>query len=427
MRRKIIYTILALILIGGFLFWKLSPGVSKEKSNVRGIMTGRLNYVPSSNSNADKYISELQEQIKDNSSNSSLYNMLGGAYLQKARETSDPEFYSLAEVKLKKAIELEPKNFEAMYLMGTLCLARHQFTAALEWGNKSIDLNPYNGPICGVIFDAQIELGRYDEALQTIQAMVDLRPDMTSFSRVSYYRELKGDITGAIDAMQSAINAGAPNSENRAWCMVQLGNLFLNNGEQTKAENCYQEALTEYPMYWQGLTAMGKLQFIRNDNNGAIQFYKKSIEVNPTAEAMIALGDVYKITGQNDKAEEQYQNVRFMNTLLKQGGVNVDMELALFEADHNTNLEEPLKNALESIEKAPTIKSYNTLAWIQYKRGNYTEAAKNITSALRLGTKEPLLYYHAGLIFAKIGENEKAKKYLEYALKINHRLPELYQ
>jgi tetratricopeptide (TPR) repeat protein len=128
----------------------------------------------------------------------------------------------------------------------------------------------------------------------------------------------------------------------------------------------------------------------------------------------------------NGKGEEQYQNVRFMNTLLRQSG-DVDMELALFETDHNTNLEEPLKDALESLDKKPTIKSYNTLAWLQYKTGNYTEAGKNITAALKLGTKDPLLYYHAGMIFSKLGENEKAKPYLEYALKINPRLTELYQ
>src|SRR4030095_9559314 len=427
MRNKIIYTISALVLTGGFLFWKLTPSVSQETSDVRGFMTGKLNYVSTTNTNVDKYISELEVQVKENPSGSSLYNMLGAAYLQKARETADPEFYSKAEDNLRRAIELNPKNFEAIYRMGTLSLARHQFTEAMEWGNMSIQLNPYNGPINGVIFDAEIELGRYDDALKTIQKMVNMRPDMTSYSRVSYYRELRGDINGAIDAMRSAINAGAPNSENTAWCMVQLGHLYRNSGDPVKAEVQYQAALTEYPMYYQGLLAMGKLLFIRNDNTGAIQFLKKSLEVNPSAEAMIWLGDVYRITGQNDKAEEQYQNVRFMNTLLKENGVDVDMELALFEADHNTDLDEALKNAASSLEKKPTIKSYNTLAWLQYKTGNYTEAGTNITSALKLGTKDPLLYYQAGMIFTKLLETEKAKSYLDYALKINPRLTELYK
>jgi hypothetical protein len=133
MKRKIIYTISALVLAGGFLFWKLSPGVSKETSNVRGVMTGRLNYVSKTNTNVDKYISELEAQIKENPSGSSLYNMLGAAYLQKARETADPSFYSIAEDNLKKAIELDGKNFEALYRMGTLSLVRHQFSEAMEW------------------------------------------------------------------------------------------------------------------------------------------------------------------------------------------------------------------------------------------------------------------------------------------------------
>src|SRR5262245_59373857 len=110
MRQKIIYIISALILVGGFFFWRISQGVSNENFNIRGVMTERLHYIPGANSNSDKYISELEAQIKDNPSNSSLYNMLGGAYLQKARETSDPLFYTQAEEKLKRAIELDGKN-----------------------------------------------------------------------------------------------------------------------------------------------------------------------------------------------------------------------------------------------------------------------------------------------------------------------------
>ncbi len=426
-KRKTIFIISIFILTGALVFWKLSDSVSKQTRNVRGIMTERLNFVSSINTNVDKYISELEFQIQQNPNSSSLYNKLGAAYLQKARESGEPSFYSKAEDYLNSSIEANPKNFEAMYLMGTLCLAKHQFNRALGWGIRATDLNPHNAPVMGVIFDAQIELGKYDEALNTLQTMIDTRPDLSSYSRVSYYRELIGDTRGAIDAMKSAINAGAPHSENTAWCRVQLGNLYLNNGEPDKAENEYNLALIEFPKFYQALSALGRLHLIKNNKTGAIELYKMSLESNPSAEAMIALGDLYRITGQNEKAEEQYQNVRFVSTLLKESGVETDMELALFEADHNSNLDKSLKDAEESVEKNPTIKSYNTLAWIQYKTGNYSEAEKNIVQALRLGTKEPLLYFHAGMIYQKLGQNQNANAYLDYALKINPSFSEIYE
>lgn len=425
MKKILIICLCALIIFSGALLVRKNLSGS-ENPNVRGMMTSRLGFVKTAGTDSDKYIEEIKHQLSGNPGSSSLYTMLGAAYLQKARETADPAFYSDAEINLKKALELDSKNIEAMYQTGVLCLARHQFAEALEWGKSSAETNPYSGPIRGIIFDAQIELGMYDEALTTIQEMVNLRPDLTSYSRVSYYRELKGDLHGAIEAMQMAVNAGSPHAENTAWCRVQLGNLYLNSGEKEKAEDQYQRALLNYPFYYQALSAMGKLLFTKSDFYSAAEFYKKSIAVCPTAEAYIALGDIYKVMDQNDLAQEQYRKVRFISTLLKENGVDADMELAIFEADHSENPAEKLKDAQASLDKFPTIKSYNTLAWIHYKAGNFQEAEKYIAEALNLGTKEPLLYYHAGKIYEKTFQYNKARLYLEYALRINPNLQLLY-
>ncbi len=421
--KKIIITIFCLVIVTVTLLFLLQGSQSKDKTNnVRGFLDSRLNYVPKSNASVDKYISELQYQVQGNSNSTSLYCKLGAAYLQKARETSDPTYYSRAEENLLKANELSDKNFEAMYQLGTLSLARHNFEEAIEWGNKAKEINPYNSAIRGVIFDALIETGKYDEAERTLQEMVDLKPDLNAYSRISYYRELRGDIEGAITAMRTAIKCGGPNAENTAWCRVQLGNLYLNQQQLDSAEAQYQTAIVEFPYFYQALLSLGKLQLIRNDLEGAVDMYKNAIESNPTPDIMIALGDVYKIMGDNQKAEELYQDVRFINTVFKQNGVDTDIELALFEADHNTDLKGALKDAEASMIKRPTIKAANTLAWLQYKTGNYFEAEKNIQFALKLGTKDPLMYYHAGKIYERVGEPEKARQYLEYALKINPQL-----
>ncbi len=137
-------------------------------------------------------------------------------------------------------------------------------------------------------------------------------------------------------------------------------------------------------------------------------------------EYLIALGDVYTITGDKEKAEEQYQKVKFIITMFKEKGVDTDLELALFNADHNRNLKESLKDAQSSLENGSQgIKVYHTLAWTNYKLGNYEEAEKNIIQALRLNTKDPLMYFHAGKIYNKTCKTEKAKVYYEFELKTN--------
>ena len=44
--------------------------------------------------------------------------------------------------------------------------------------------------------DALVELGRYDEAERELQAMIDRKPNLAAYARVSYLRELRGDLDG---------------------------------------------------------------------------------------------------------------------------------------------------------------------------------------------------------------------------------------
>src|SRR5207247_2816773 len=127
--------------------------------------------------------------------------------------------------------------------LGTLALARHQFHEAVDWGTRAIATNEDKAASYGVLADAYTELGRYDDAVATLQKMVDLRPDQTSYARVSYARELHGDLTGAIAAMRQAVDAAPAGSEATEWSRVQLGNLLFNTGDLNGAERAYRQSL----------------------------------------------------------------------------------------------------------------------------------------------------------------------------------------
>src|SRR6185436_19174759 len=134
-----------------------------------------------------------------------------------ARVTADPSYYPKAQGVLRRSLGLErDDNFAAMVGMAALAAARHDFAGALRWGEQAKSINPYNGNVYGVIGDAQVELGRYRDAFATFQTMVDTRPGVASYARVSYARELMGDVPGAVQAMEAARDiAGTP--ADAAW------------------------------------------------------------------------------------------------------------------------------------------------------------------------------------------------------------------
>ena len=424
--KKITIIVLAVLIIAA-ISWKVYDYKTNTRNYSTGIYESEINYITNSNSYADKFITTLQEQLISYPDNSKLLTKLGAAYIQKARESNDPEFYSLAEDVLNRAIKRDPDNFLALAELGSVYLSRHHFKEALELSQKALTLNPYSAYTYGVMVDAQTELGMYDEAVASVQKMIDARPDLSSYSRVSYIRELKGDTQGAIDAMKAAVTAGSPIAENTAWCRVQLGNLFYNKGDVETAEKIFQFVVKDFPEYIHGYGALAKIHFHRKQYKEAIELYHKTLEKNSLPEYLIALGDLYTLTGEKEKAEEMYQKVKFINTMFKEKGVDTDLELALFNADHNRNLKESLKDAEESLENgSQSIKTYHILAWTNFKLGNYEDAGKNIESALRLGTKDPLMYYHAGKIYEKLGMTNKAKEYSNLALKINPYYEDLY-
>ena len=378
------------------------------------------------NASTDTLIKNLQERLHANPEDWQSYSLLGLAYLQKARETGDPTYYRKTEESLELALTMQPGDYASISAKGALALARHDFHSALDWGMKAREVNPDRTYAYGVIADAQIELGRYEEAVQTLQTMVDLRPDMSSYSRISYMRELHGDTDGALEMMQLAVDSGTPNSENTAWVRTQLANLYFNSGDLEQAELEYRLALQNRPEYVYALVGLGRVRAAQGNVEEAINYLNQAVAIMPLPEFVITLGDLYKAAGQPAAASQQYELVAVIETLHRANGVDMDMEIALFNADHGKNLTETVALARKAYENRPSIHGADTLAWALYKIGNYEQAQTYAEEALRLGTKDSLKLFHAGMIALKLGNEIQAREYLEEALAINPYFSILY-
>ena len=374
----------------------------------------------------DQQIQSLQQQLRISPNDWQSYSQLGLAYLQKARETGDPTYYGKAEEALDAALAAQPEDYASLSGKGTLALARHEFAAALEWGEQARQINPDRTYAYGVIADAQVELGRYQEAIETLQAMVDLRPDMSSYSRISYVRELHGDTDGALEMMQLAVDSGTPHAENTAWVRTQLGNLYFNAGELDRAALEYERTLQSRPGYVYALAGLGRVHAAKGEREQAIWLLSQAVAAMPLPEFVITLGDLYQAAGQVEEATQQYELLAAIEQVHRASGVDMDMEIALFHADRNWNLEETVRLARQAYTSRPGIHAADVLAWALYKAGHYQEAQKYSEEALKLGTKDALKLFHAGMIAGALQNDQQAVHYLEQALAINPHFSILY-
>ncbi|HXI17927.1 MAG TPA: tetratricopeptide repeat protein [Chloroflexota bacterium] len=373
-------------------------------------------------STTDKTLTQLQDGLKTKPEDAGTYAQLGSLYMQKAREMGDPTYYAKAEGAVKKSLELAPDNVLATVVMGGLHMARHDFEAALTWGEKARDLAPRGYVIYGIIGDANIELGRYEAAIDAFQTMVDLRPDLVSLSRVSYARELHGDLLGAIESMQQAVDAGSPRSEATNWSRIQLANLYFLTGDFKSAEQQYAMTLHLLPNYVHGLAGQARLEAAKGNLKGAVRQYEQIVQTQPLPEYVAALADAYRATGDTAGAAKQVELMRVIAQLQRASGVDVDLDMALFEVDHAPDaktLETALTAARSHYERRPSVHAADVLGWALYRANRPAEALPYARESLKLGSKDPVVLYHAGAIAAAAGQDTEARGHLEEALAKN--------
>ncbi|HEV7214032.1 MAG TPA: tetratricopeptide repeat protein [Chloroflexota bacterium] len=382
--------------------------------------------IPPPWSNTDSVIATMQQRLRANDQDERSYVTLGEAYAQKAREVGDPAYYSKADAVLQRALRLQANDAEAIAAQASLALDRHQFQEALRLGQRAQALNPYDAGILGIISDADVQLGNDTAAVQVTQGMVNLRPDLSSYSRVSYLRELHGDLPGAIAAMQRAATAGGPAPENVAWTDWQLGTLYFNQGDLNAAQHEFEQALVIFPRYVHGEAGLAMVAAARGDYDGAIAHYTAALNVMPWPQYIINLGDVYAAAGRQQDAEREYGLVGAIEELFRANSVNVDAELALFDADHHRQLPQALALARQNAKERPSVMADDALAWTLYQSGDCPGAAQAERDALRLGTEMPLMLFHAGMIAQCSGDRDAATRYLNQTLSLNPHFSVLY-
>ena len=371
------------------------------------------------NASTGEFVQALQAKLGVNAKDEHAWLLLGLAYQQRARETGDPTYYTKSQGALERALALDPKDSFAYSGLGSLALSRHRFTKALALGEQAHALAPTVARNYGVIGDAEIELGRYREAFHDFDVMNKLLPDLSSYSRVSYGRELRGNTSGAIKAMKLAVDAATGAKEPTAWTHVQLGKLYFNHGRYGPALRETRLANATFPEYAYGLDAQAQVEAALGRLQRAIALERAAVDAIPLPQYVGALGDLYRVTGHPALARRQYALIGAIERLLRANGVRTDLEIALFDVDHGIAPKHALALARIGQRDRPSIDGDDVLAWALARNGRCAEALPYSRAALRLGTRDALKFFHRGMIERCLGHDPAARSWFRRALALN--------
>jgi tetratricopeptide (TPR) repeat protein len=356
-------------------------------------------------------IAQLQAAVRSDPESAQTYALLGDAYYQRARETGDPSYYTRADGSFAAALDRDPANVTAATGQATLALARHDFSGGLELAERAHTLAPELAGPYAPLADAQIELGRYEAAARTLNRLAGLKPNLAAYARISYFRELHGDLSGALQAMRLAVSAGAGGPEGEAYVQSLLGKLQADRGRYGAAEHAYRLALAINPGYPAAAVGLAGVEAGRGEFDAAIRRYRPVVERLPLPEYAIALGETEQAAGRGAAAERDYGLVDAEANLLRANGVNTDVDLALFEANHG-DPDKAVVLGRRAWRQAPSVRSADAYSWALYRAGRIGPASRFSREAMRLGSRDPSFLYHAGMIARGAGSVGKAGRLL---------------
>jgi tetratricopeptide (TPR) repeat protein len=430
MKIKLLYISLCILFISsvGFIVLKYQHNELKKEATVyvllprKGMLAKTDEWITT-----QKNVATLQKKIAVDAADTKSIIALANYFILEGRATGNYAYYDKAAMELvTDVLKMDATNFEALTLKSLVYLNQHHFSDGLATAQQARKLFPYNAFVHGILVDGNVEMGNYDSALACAQKMMEIRPDLRSYARASYLREIFGDYPGAIEAMKLAVDAGVSGDEATEWSRIQLGNLYENIGDLKNAEMSYQIALNERPGYMYALAGMAHVALATKDYNKAIDFYQQAAKDANEGSFKEELAYTYFMAGQSEKAaeltnaviRELNENATAANTD-ESIGHYADEELAYAYLSLN-KYEKALDHALQDYHRRPkNIDVNETVAWIYFKKGEVARALPYLKIALLTNCKNPRLLCRSGLIYAKIGDASIAKKLLQEGLQNN--------
>ncbi len=357
----------------------------------------------------------LQAAVRDAPRATAPRVALAEAYLRRARTTGDPAFYARADGLLRGALARAPRDPDALAASAGLALSRHDFRRGLQLARRARAGRPGALAPAPLIVDALVELGRFGAAERELQQLVDTKPTLAGYARVSYLRELHGDLGGAVAAMRRAAAAGGAGRESTASVQSLLGGLELARGNLAAAGRAQRAALAAVPGYPAALAGLARLAAARGDLDAAGRRWQALATRLPLPEYVVALGETRLAQGRRAAARRELRLVGAERRLLGSAGVDTDAETAVYEADHGAP-RRALALARRAWRAAPGVRAADAMGWALTRAGRPAAGLRWAHRALALGSRDPLMRHHAGLAALAAGAPAEGRAHLRVAL-----------
>jgi tetratricopeptide (TPR) repeat protein len=343
-------------------------------------------------------------------------------YFQRARETSQFEYYARAEAAARASLALRKQHNDAAFaVLTSTLLAQHRFADARDVARDLARTEPHVDGYRAMLGETCLEVGDYACARAAFDGLSRRsRGALAVAPRLARWAEITGDTSAARALLRWARSLADSSSElpreQRAWFHLRMGDLDLRQGRPGRAEREFRAGLGLLPNDHRLLAAMARLAALRHDWREAIRYGDSSVAIALDPATLGIVADAYAALGDTMKAGEY---ARTMEVAAGQQPGAYHRAWSLFLLDHGRQVPAVLEAARSELVTRHDIYGYDLLAWASYKAGKVLDARRAMSSALGQGTQDAMLFYHAGMIERAAGNPAAARDYLRRALEVS--------
>lgn len=389
-------------------------GASEPEPAVPAAATAKLP-AGATNGSTGRSIARLRRAIARDPAGADSLASLGDAYYQRGRETGAGKFATLAGRAYEEALARAPTSVTALTGQATIALVAHDFPGGLEIARRAHRLEPDLAAPYLPLIDGLIETGRYARAAAAIERLLNLKPGVPAYARLSYFEELHGNTDAALRAMRLAADSALAGTEAGAFGHALVGDLLFDAGRYRRAARRYEAALGSSGGYVPAEAGLLNVAAATGNGRAAIEGYRELVEDRELIEYADELGRLEEAAGRRRAAERHYAIISRLHRRELASGQNPDAGQVIFEADHGST-RKGVRLGRAVWTASPSVSSADAYAWALYAAGRHDAAAEVSRHATRLGSRDPIFRFHAGMIAAQAGDPERARTLLNELL-----------
>lgn len=346
---------------------------------------------------------------------------LGALYLRRAREMGNFADVIRAAEQAERSLALRESHNEATWgLLASVRLAQHDFTGALEAARALVAADSTNAVSRATEGEILLELGRYDEAAVRFASVERVPATLSLAPRLARWYEVTGRLDRAVlmarNALRLAQAADGVSAEQHAWFLMRAGDLEAKRGHTSAADLLFDSALAVNPGDYRVLASRARLAAQRGAWREAIAAGDSAIGVQLEPGTLGVLRDAWLALGDSGQAAS-YAAAMTASALAQPGAIHRAWGLHL--VNHGERLDEVLRRVRHELQSRRDVYGYDLEAWTLHAMGRHSAAATSMRQALRAGTEDAVLWYHAGMIALATGDSAGARLHLERALALN--------